>query len=174
MPFEGAEGEIAIESRTAPGSPPAGQLRFAVSSPMALPDVYGLGPSFGSRGGALTVGFEWDRVKYATIVDSIDEMVFSLLPEVDDGDELHLGAEYAFLRSTPLLSLRAGVWLAPDHRLRARDDADPFIRALRQPGEDELHFTAGVGIVFRPIQLDLAVDLSDLVDTASLSAIYSF
>ncbi len=71
-------------------------------------------------------------------------------------------------------SLRAGAWLDPDHRLRARADADPFIRAVRQPGEDELHFAAGAGVVFRTLQLDFAVDFSDLIDTASLSAIYSF
>ncbi len=170
----GAEGDIAIESRTGPGYPPAGTLRFAISSPMALPEVYGLGLSWGSPGGALTVGFEWDRVEYATIVDSIDETIFSLLPVLDDGDELHLGAEYAFLHSTPLVALRAGVWIDPDHRLRGRPEADPFSRAVRQAGEDELHFAAGVGVVWRAVQLDLAVDFSDLVDTASLSAIYSF
>ena len=171
---KGTEAEIAIESRTGPGDPPADRPRFAISSPSALPDIYGVGLSFGSRGGALTVGFEWDRVEYATIVDSIDQTVFQQLPVVDDGDEFHVGVEYNFLRSTPLLALRAGVWLDPDHRLRTSDDADPFIRAVRQPGEDEIHLAAGLGIVLGTIQIDLAVDFSDLVDTASLSAIYSF
>ncbi len=32
----------------------------------------------------------------------------------------------------------------------------------------------GFGVAFDTLQLDLAVDFSDLVDTASLSAIYSF
>ncbi|MCP3961637.1 MAG: hypothetical protein GY719_27670 [bacterium] len=172
---QGAEkGEITIESRTGPGNPPADTLRFAIASPSAMPDVYGLGLAWCSPGGALTVGFEWDRVEYSTIVDSIDGTVFTLLPLIDDGDEIHLGAEVALLRSKPLVALRAGVWLDPDHRLRARDDADPFIRAVRQPGEDELHFAAGVGIVFQTMQVDLAVDLSDLRDTGSLSAIYRF
>ncbi len=159
----GAEGVITIESRSGPGDPPAGELNFAIASPTALPDVYGLGLSFGSRGGALTVALEWDRVEYATIVDAIDETVFTQLPAIDDGDELRLGAEYAFLRSTPLLALRAGVWLDPDHRLRAADDAPPFIRAVRQGGDDELHFAAGFGIVWKAIQVDLAVDFSDLM-----------
>ncbi len=171
---QGAGAEISIESHSGPVNPPTDTLSFAIASPAALPDVYGLGLSWGSRGSALTVGLEWDRVEYGTITDSIDATVFTLLPEVDDGDELHLGVEYAFLRSKPLVALRAGIWLDPDHRLRAGDDADPFIRAVRQPGEDELHFAAGLGIVFGTVQLDLAADFSDLVDTASLSAIYSF
>ena len=172
---QGAELAITNVSRTGPADPPPGRLRFILASPIAMPDVYGLGLSFGSRGGALTVGFEWDRVAYATIVDSLDETTFPLLPEIDDAGELHLGAEYALLRSTPLVAFRAGVWLDPDHRLRANEaEEDLFIRAVRQRGDDELHFTAGLGIAFKTIQVDLAVDFSDLVDTASISAIYSF
>ena len=41
-------------------------------------------------------------------------------------------------------------------------------------GDDELHLSAGVGLVFRSFQIDLAIDLSELRDTASMSAIYSF
>ncbi len=67
------------------------------------------------------------------------------------------------MRSTPLVALRAGVWLDPDHRLRATDDADLDSRALRPAGD-----------AFERLKLDLAVDVSDLVDTVSLSAIYSF
>ena len=169
---QGADNEISLESRTGPGLPPADQLLFAISSPAALPDVYGLGLSFAT--GPITIGFEWDRVEYSTIVDSIDDNIFQLLPDVNDGDEWHLGAEYAFRHSAPLVALRAGVWLDPEHRLRAGDDASTFVRAVRPPGEDELHVTAGVGIVWRTIQLDLAADFSDLIDMASISAIYSF
>jgi hypothetical protein len=32
----------------------------------------------------------------------------------------------------------------------------------------------GVGLAFKSFQIDLAADFSDLVDTVSLSAIYSF
>jgi hypothetical protein len=42
------------------------------------------------------------------------------------------------------------------------------------PGEDELHLAVGVGLAFKDFQVDLGVDFSDLVDTASLSVIYSF
>ncbi len=63
------------------------------------------------------------------------------------------------MRSTLLVALRAGVWLDPDHRLRA-DNADLDSRALRP-----------AGVAFERLKLDLPVDVSDLVDTVSLSAI---
>ena len=47
-------------------------------------------------------------------------------------------------------------------------------QALLPPGEDEIHLAFGLGLAFESFQLDLGVDLSDHVDTASLSAIYSF
>ena len=46
--------------------------------------------------------------------------------------------------------------------------------ALYQRGEDEVHVTAGFGLAFRNIQIDFGIDISDLVDTVSVSAIYKF
>ncbi len=78
------------------------------------------------------------------------------------------------MKSTPLVALRAGAWLDPDHRLRAADQEGIVITALRQGGDDEIHYTAGAGVVFKRVEIDFGVDLSQLVDTASLSEIYSF
>jgi hypothetical protein len=83
------------------------------------------------------------------------------------------GLEYVFLGSTPIIAVRLGTWLEPDHRIRARTD-EPLIRALLPRGEDEMHYTAGLGIAMQRFQIDLAVDFADLADTVSLSAIYSF
>lgn len=93
-----------------------------------------------------------------------------------DGSELHLGAEYAFLGAQPIVALRLGVWLDPDHRLAFNERGNQLERALRPEGENEneLHVAAGVGIALRLLQIDLAVDRSELVDTASISAIYTF
>lgn len=91
---------------------------------------------------------------------------------IPDVDELHLGFEYVFPRSKPLVALRLGTWLDPDHRVRS--EGNVLERALFQPGDDEMYYAAGVGVTWRTIQIDLGVDLSDLVDTASVSAIYSF
>jgi long-subunit fatty acid transport protein len=160
-----------------------GATILTVATPMQFPDVYGLGLAFRSPSGKLSVGFEWDRVGYSSIFDSFDPVVMETLdPDLDlethlaadDGDELRLGGEYAFLDLKPVLAIRAGVWLDPDHRFRSTHPDDPDHRALFQPGEDEIHVAVGLGLAFKSFQIDIAADLSELVDTYSLSAIYSF
>jgi long-subunit fatty acid transport protein len=142
---------------------------------LELPDVFGLGIAYRTAGGDVAVSFEWDRVQYSAILDSLAAAPFVDAADVvlEDADELHLGVEYVILKSTPLVALRVGVWLDPDHRIRYLGN-DPFARAIFQPGEDTLHYSVGLGWAFRSFQLDLGVDISDLVDTAAISAIYSF
>jgi long-subunit fatty acid transport protein len=158
-----------------------GSNLVVVATPIAFPDVYGLGVTYRSPDGRLAIGFEWDRVEYSTIIDGLDPTVLEAFEDldldvelaVDDGDELHLGGEYAFLQATPVIAVRLGVWLDPDHRFRSIS-SDPEHRALFPPGEDELHLAVGIGLAFENFQVDAGVDFSDLVDTASLSVIYSF
>ena len=92
---------------------------------------------------------------------------------IDDANELHLGAEYLFPKTSPLIAIRCGIWHDPDHRFRYLGD-DPFSQAIYRQGEDLLHMTAGVGIVFKRIQIDLGADLSQNSTVVALSAIYSF
>jgi hypothetical protein len=92
---------------------------------------------------------------------------------LSDGDELHLGGEYAFLESTPIVAVRAGAWLDPDHRLRARGNV-LFNRFYFEGGSDQVHYALGLGLAFERFQVDLGIDFSDLVDTAAVSLIYSF
>ena len=92
---------------------------------------------------------------------------------IDDVDELHLGAEYFFLGSTPIIAVRLGTWLDPDHQMRATSN-EPLIRTLIPRGDDEVHFAAGIGVAMQQFQIDLAMDFADRADTFSLSAIYSF
>ena len=94
--------------------------------------------------------------------------------QIDDADQLHVGGEWAFLNTKPLLAARVGAWYDPDHQTRANDQANDFTRALLQPGDDEIHFAFGLGIALESFQIDLAADLSERVSTLSLSAIYSF
>jgi hypothetical protein len=160
-----------------------GETLVIIESPMRFPDVFGFGVGYRSRDGRLAVGFEWDRVEYSSIFSSFDpEVIETVDPDLDlntylvadDGNEFRFGAEYALLDIEPVLALRAGVWLDPDHRFRSVHPHDADHRALFQAGEDELHFAVGVGLAFRAFQIDCAADISDLVDTYSLSAIYSF
>jgi len=130
-----------------------------------FPPVVGLGCAYTSRDGRATLSFEWDYVA-ALFEGDPDEAI----PDVH---ELHLGGEYAFLQSRPVLAVRLGVWLDPDHRVHSTVDDDLF-SAVLSPGSDTLHYAVGLGAAFERIQLDLAADFSDLRDTLSISAIFSF
>ncbi len=153
---------------------------FSSSVAWVLPDVYGLGIAYQSGDGRSTYSLEWDHVEYSDLLDnfvvafSAVESRFQLtdLQEtIPDADEIHLGAEYVFLRSRPIVALRLGAWLDPDHRIQVTR-GNVFQQAILPPGDDQIHYTAGVGLAFETFQVDLAADISDLVDTASISAVY--
>jgi len=140
-------------------------------SSINYPDVYGAGVAFRSTGGHLTLSFEWDRIKYSNIFDSLGAT--SSGEFIPDGDETHFGAEYAFLKSRPVFALRAGMWLDRNHQVRS-EITDRILQGLLGTGGDEMHFSFGIGAAFKRIQLDFGVDISDRQDTLSLSAIYSW
>lgn len=152
-----------------PDVAPGTVLVYQTGIPIDFPDDYGLGVAYRAPGGRLTLSAQWKRVEYSDIHDSLnlDDAV------IDDADHLHLGAEYVFLDWTPIVALRLGAWRDPDHQMRSTI-SDPFNRALRPRGRDETHFALGIGVALRRYQIDLAVDYSDRVDTASLSAIANF
>ena len=164
--------DIGIEVRAGPvidlGVPP-GEVFLQGVITLELPDIYGLGFAYRAPDGRITVTFQWDRIEYSNFAESLglDDQT------VDDIDELHLGAEYVFLNSTPIVAVRLGTWWEPDHEPRPTVD-DPLLRALLQPGEDQLHYAAGVGVAMQNFQIDLGLDFADRIDTVSLSAIYSF
>ena len=153
-----------------PEYPPGSVIDFEVDDEVHLPDNYGLGVAYRSADGRLTIGFEWDRVTYSDVFAKLEEDDQT----IDDADQFHLGGEWVFLETKPLLALRAGLWHDPDHQTRANENADDHTRALLRPGEDQLHYALGLGIAFENFQIDAALDLSDTVNTASLSLIYSF
>lgn len=151
------------------GVPPGEVVFQASEGPIEFPDVVGLGLAYRAPTGNLTVSFQWDRIKYSSIPTSIgiDNQT------IDNADQLHLGAEYVFLGSSPIIALRIGGWHDPDHQMRATTD-EPLLRALAPRGEDDTHYAAGLGIATENFQIDLAFDFADRVDTVSLSGIYSF
>ena len=153
------------------GVPPGTVLGSASGVPLSLPDIYGLGFAYRAPDGQLTLSFQWDRVEYSDIADSLELEVDG--ETIDDVDELHLGAEYVLLGSTPVMAIRVGAWYEPDHQTRATND-DPYLRAILPRGDDEMHYAAGFGVATPSFQVDLGVDFADRVDTVSLSAIYSF
>ncbi len=156
-----------------PDVPPGSERRFRTV--LQTPDVYGLGLAARLMDGALTLGLDWVRVEYSDLLDGLGPELFTDLPLIDDGNEIHGGLEWVFLPAAPLIALRAGAWLDPDHRFRAAPGtADPFQPALFRGGSDEVHLAVGLGLAFRTFQLDVGADFSELVDTVSISMIYPF
>lgn len=154
---------------------PEGTIELDATSPLNLPDVYGLGVAYRAAEGDWTLSAEWTRVTYSSITDDLNPQVFDPGEiHIDDGNELRLGAEYVFLRSTPVIAVRAGSWLDPAHSVTAAGTADTFERAIFQEGDDELHLTAGVGVVLDRFQVDGGVDYSDRAVLASISLVYRF
>ncbi len=154
---------------------PEGTILLDESSPLKLPDVYGLGIAFRSKDGVWTVGTEWSRVRYSSITKGLDVDVFDPNQiRLSDGDEIRLGLEYVFVRAKPIVAVRLGAWRDPAHRVVGGPDADAFERAVFRAGEDEIHFTGGLGLVLDRFQVDLGADISDLADLFSLSLVYRF
>lgn len=153
----------------------AGTIELDAGSPLNLPDVFGLGVAFRTRDGAWTVSGEWTRVEYSSITEDLDAEIFPPGQiELADGDELHLGLEYVLVQWQPVLGLRLGAWRDPAHSVGSGPSADLWERTIFQSGKDEIHFSGGLGVVFKSFQVDLGVDLSDTADLGSLSIVYRF
>jgi len=170
---QGPEIEIDVEAVAGEavdlGVPPGSVFFQVFGHPVEFPDTYGLGFAYRAPSGRLTISFQWDYIEYSSISSSLqlDDQT------IDDINTLHLGTEYVFLDSTPIIALRLGSWLEPDHQVRATID-DPYLRALLPPGDDDVHFSAGLGLAMQRFQVDFALDFADRVNTFSLSAIYNF
>ncbi len=144
-----------------------------------VPDVYGVGVAYRPTD-AFRVALDFDRVRYSQLTDGFVD-IFDLATispgtpaevdrfVIDDADEIHLGVEYALLQHWPVFTLRAGAWHESDHTLRFEGKNVGF-RAVFQPRPDQMHYTAGVGLALRRIQLDAAIDHSERVSVLSLSA----
>lgn len=170
---QGMEASVGSELTAGQAFDPAvlpGQVLSRVTGvPIELPDIFGFGTAYRTPDGRLTLSLQWDRVQYSDIPKSLglDDQA------IDDADQIHVGAEYVFLASAPIVALRLGAWSDPDHQLRATSD-DPFARARQPRRDDDVHYSAGLGVAMRRLQIDLAVDIADRVDTVSLSAVYKF
>jgi long-subunit fatty acid transport protein len=151
------------------GVPPGEVIVPDTGVPVEFPDIFGAGIAYRHPDGRFTVSFQWDHIEYSSIPKSLELEDQT----ADDANEWHIGAEYVFLDSTPIIAMRLGVWLDPDHQLRATSD-DPYTRAVLPRGADEMHFSLGLGIATPRFQVDAAADFADNVNTLSLSVIYNF
>lgn len=160
-------------------------LRLDLEPEFAVPNVFSLGLAY-RPSDALLFSLDVNRIEYSRLSDGIESIFAN--PDtplsIDDGTEIHLGVEYAFLEMATPMFLRGGIWRDPDHRLAfdgqapANCNPDTFnacLAAVLYPeGDDEMHYSVGLGWSFQKFQLDLAADLSDLVDTYSVSGVVRF
>ncbi len=90
-----------------------------------------------------------------------------------DVNQLRVGTEYAFVKATRTILLRAGTWYDPNHRLEYFGD-QPRLQDLFRPGTNEYHIAPGFGIAASRAQFDFAVDVSKRVNTLSFSTVVRF
>ncbi len=148
------------------------------------------GPA-GGRQREIRISFDYNHVQYSALTDNMVSIFQSVRSptqqavldglRIDDGDELRLGFEYTFRRRKYDVYLRLGAWYDPDHKIRfgVEPGIDPETRSesIQFPGgEGVLHTSAGVGLFLAGsnLKLDAGIDLSDTVDTTSLSLVYRF
>jgi len=137
----------------------------ADGSRTGIPDVFGLGAAYRTPGGSFALLAEWDHVGHSALDGAL---VGDTRIELDDTDEFHVGAEYAFLWAEPVIAIRVGAWHDPAHRwLWEGTDR-------RRLDKDQLHGSAGLGVAWKHFQFDFALDVSDPVVTLSISGIFSF
>jgi long-chain fatty acid transport protein len=165
--------------------PPPGTELNRATGRFKVPDVTGVGLSF-RLGEPLLVTLQVDRVQYSQLAeDSIDifggadRQAFLRHLEIEDADEVRLGLEWLLPTRNAAVALRAGAWLDPAHRLFYSGPTDAAalgvfggtIALLADKGDDEIHYTAGFGIAFRRVELNVGADFSELADTVSVSMI---
>jgi long-subunit fatty acid transport protein len=132
-----------------------------------FPDVFGAGIVYKSGGASFTASAEWDHVRYSLAGGGIFDET-----DVTDGDELHLGIEYAFLGITPIIALRTGAWYETDRSVRFAGDS--ILAGAEIQRGSRWHYALGLGFAISHFQLDLGADISEYVATGSLSVIVSF
>ncbi len=177
--------EFGSDLRRVPG-PAGGQLEPLQTQPrFFIPDVLGLGVATVATN-RTRITLDYYRTRYSVLTGSLEGSIEPKLADLfiaDDADELHLGLEYEAPRHwRPLVALRLGVWNERDSRIRFEGPCEQVGKSLRddcyrrqvqfRPGEDAQHYSGGIGLVFGGIELNVAVDFSERVDTLSVSTVY--
>ncbi|HSP17461.1 MAG TPA: hypothetical protein VLV78_22140 [Thermoanaerobaculia bacterium] len=148
-----------------------------------VPAAYGVGTSFRPIP-SLTINADAMRVEYSHLTDNFLSVIeygsggggIETLQgyRAKDGTELHAGLEYFVLAKVPV-AIRTGWWHDPAHSIRY--DAplvtkhDVAAQILFPRGDDEDHYSVGLGLAFPRFQIDAAYDHSLSLKTASLSFI---
>lgn len=150
-----------------------------------VPRSYGIGLNYKVTD-TFGINFDVARMLYSDLSEGIQSSLVADGPAgdaevaglgIDDGTEIRLGAEYVFADMAYPVVIRGGVWRDPEHTVRFEGTVTPINRANAQIfsiGDDEMHYTLGLGIAFEKFQLDVAADFSNPYDVYSLSGVYRF
>jgi long-subunit fatty acid transport protein len=155
-----------------------------------VPSSIGIGLSYRPTD-VLTLAFDVVRIQYSSLTK---DMVLTISQDaasaadftVDNGFEVHGGAEYVTFIGTMGLVFRAGAYLEPDNRIRwvgnVNDSSDPdrifsreLLAALFKKGDSYVHGTFGVGVVISDnFQFDVAGNISSVTKEAVGSLVVRF
>ncbi|HET6603540.1 MAG TPA: outer membrane protein transport protein [Xanthomonadaceae bacterium] len=159
------------------------------------PDVFGVGLAW-RVSDSLTLAFDVNHIQYSDLTEGLDR-AFTDNPSpndlnivdrlrIDDVVEPRIGMEWVFLNMSRPLSLRAGAWYEERHTIRFQGDLNEFEGDLNNyvdavadailfsTGDDEMHYSVGIGWAFQSFQIDFAADFSDIQDTFALSGVWRF
>jgi long-subunit fatty acid transport protein len=139
-----------------------------------VPDDFTIG--FALRPAEATViVVDYSRVLYSQMMNGflnvfpIDDTENVADYSVPDANQFRIGGEHQFTGLKAAPAVRIGTWYDPDHALRnSRPDS------LFLPGKDVWHFTAGGGVVAKPVEFNIGFDLSSRGDIVSASAVVRF
>lgn len=167
----------------------------AFATTFHVPDTAGLGVAWRPIPVlALLADGVW--IRYSNLTDDFHSaypeiQVLDKPYQIDDAAEYHVGAEYFFTSRIPV-AIRAGWWMEPAHGIEyvgpqtctdtaiVEDDrvlcsANRIRSALLfNGGEDQSHFSVGVGLAWPSFQIDAAYDTSDNFKVGSLTGVFRF
>jgi long-subunit fatty acid transport protein len=182
--FEFTAGSFGITNGTISSTP----LVIKDDIEFNVPRSYGIGLNYKVTE-TFSVNFDVARMKYSDLTRNVRSILAPDGPlvdggvkplRIDDGTEIRLGAEYVFTEAKYPVVIRGGVWRDPEHTIRFRGRPDPDAlnaeanALIFSVGDDEMHYTLGLGIAFEKFQLDVAADISNRYDVYSLSGVYRF
>ena len=151
---------------------------------LTVPDSFGTGVAFRALDTdrhSLQFTLDVVHIRYTDLLKDFDILMSSAKKDeftVDNVTEMHVGVEYElkFIERTFLQSLflRAGIYNEPDHTIRYTG-SDTGYREMYPGGEEQTHYTGGVGIVVNDhIQIDTAANIAKNNAHLSISGVYRF
>ncbi len=157
-------------------------VRVEHSADFNVPDIFGAGIALRPLANqSWWILADVNRVTYGDLADNVvgTDGVPRQDFKIDDGTEIRVGTEYTFRLAVPL-SIRAGYWKDPAHRLQYTGPTNTISGAafgflFPREADDEDHLTFGVGAVFSNFQIDIGYDDGgDSGSIASVSSVFRF